>query len=159
MKLLDQTLWTYSHEIAKLVSNCTLSCLSFFLSQIRRSLSSLRPDLASLSRTHLPTSTSALKRTQAWRIFQPHSPAHSLDSLSLLLQSQISWKDCVYSLSPFPSFSPTSYNSFPSGFWPIFLHKLVKFTSIFVSKSNRVVEIFYCLEQSPLLTIPGRQNN
>ena len=96
MKLLDQTLWTYSHEIAKLVSNCTLSCLSFFLSQIRRSLSFLRPDLASLSRTHLPTSASALKCTQAWPIFQPHNPAHSLDSLSLFCSRAKFLESVVY---------------------------------------------------------------
>ena len=82
MKLLDQTLWTYSHEIDKLVSNCTLSCLSFSSHKSGRGYP-FWPDLASLSSVHLSTSASVLKRTQAWPIFQPRNPAHSLDSLSL----------------------------------------------------------------------------
>lgn len=113
---------------------------------------------------HLCLASILLLPHQYWNVLKP-GPSFSLTiqptlwTLSLLLQSQISWKCCVHSLSPFPSSSPASYHSFPSGFWPIFLHKLVKFTSIFVSKSNRVVEIFYCLEHSTLLTIPGQQNN
>ena len=124
-KLLDQTLCTFGHEINKVVSNSTLSCLFFFLSQIRRRSSSPRPDLALLSRIHLSTSLLAFKHIQECPIFQPPIPAPSLHSLSLLLQSQISWKGWIYSLFLFPSPWPTSYNSFPSGFWLISLCKHV----------------------------------
>lgn len=143
-KLLDQTLCTFGHEINKVVSNSTLSCLFFFLSQIRRRSSSPRPDLALLSRIHLSTSLLAFKHIQECPIFQPPIPAPSLHSLSLSCSrakflERVEYIHCFYFrlLDPLPTthFLLDSDSS-------LYVNT---FTTILVSKSNGRVEIFILL--------------